>query len=171
VTIREVARESGYSAGVLAHYFKNKDDLLVHTLRLSHKQILKRYEAETQTPVHADALRAILFDNLPLEYQRELETRIEMSFWARSLRNEALCQIQHEEARYHRDLYRRLIEGCQEEGTIAEAFDCEMIVDLLATLIDGISLHALLYPERLPPTRQRAIMEFVLERLEDEASS
>jgi AcrR family transcriptional regulator len=79
VTIRDIARESGYSSGVLAHYFKNKDDLLAHALRLSHTRIRKRYDAEREQAEAADALKAILLDNLPLDEQREMETRIEMS--------------------------------------------------------------------------------------------
>lgn len=167
VTIREIARESGYSSGVLAHYFENKDDLLAHALRLSHQQIFKRYEAEVKTPVPADALKAILLDNLPLEEQRDLETRIEMSFWARSLRNEALNQIQHEESEGLRALLRGLIDDSQEEGAISPKYDREQVLGLLGALIDGISLHALLYPERLSPERQQAMMEFALELLGD----
>jgi hypothetical protein len=92
-----------------------------------------------------------------------------MSFWARSLRNEALSRIQHEESKYHRALIRRLVEASQEEGAIAESHDRELVLDLLGALIDGISLHALLYPDRLSPKRQQAIMEFALELLEDES--
>jgi AcrR family transcriptional regulator len=170
VTIREIARESGYSSGVLAHYFENKDDLLAHALRLSHQQIFRRYEAELEATAAADALRAVLFDNLPLEGQRDLETRIEMSFWARSLRNQALNQIQHEESEEQRNLLRGLIEEAQDEGAIAAGNDREMVLDLLGALIDGISLHALLYPDRLPPARQQQMMEFVLELLEEDGS-
>jgi AcrR family transcriptional regulator len=165
VTIREIARESGYSAGVLAHYFKNKDDLLAHALRLSHDQIRKRYDTEVETPVAADALRAVLFDNLPLEEQRELETRIEMSFWARALRNAELHQIQHEESETHRALIRRLIEASEKEGAIAEGHNREDVLELLGAMIDGISLHALLYPKRLSAERQQEVMEFALELL------
>lgn len=168
VTIREIARESGYSSGVLAHYFENKDDLLAHALRLSHQQIFKRYEAELQAPVPADALKAVLFDNLPLEEQRDLETRIEMSFWARSLRNEKLKTIQHEESEDLRALIRDLLEDAQEEGAISPEHDLELVLELFGALIDGISLHALLYPERLPPERQQQLMEFALELLGDE---
>ena len=165
VTIREIARESGYSSGVLAHYFENKDDLLAHALRLSHQQIFKRYEAELEAPAAAEALKAVLLDNLPLEEQRDLETRIEMSFWARSLRNGALSQIQHEESDEQRALLRGLIEDAQAEGAISPDHDRELVLDTLGALIDGISLHALLYPDRLSPERQQRIMEFALELL------
>jgi AcrR family transcriptional regulator len=165
VTIREIARESGYSSGVLAHYFKNKDDLLAHALRLSHTRIRKRYDAEVETPVAADALKAVLLDNLPLEEQRDLETRIEMSFWARSLRNEALNEIQQEEAETLRKLLRSLIENAQADDAIGSDHDRELVLNLLGALIDGISLHALLYPERMTAKRQAKLMEFALELL------
>ncbi|HEY2056403.1 MAG TPA: TetR family transcriptional regulator C-terminal domain-containing protein [Solirubrobacterales bacterium] len=166
VTIRDIARESGFSSGVLAHYFKNKDDLLAHALRLSHTRIRKRYDAEVETPVAVDALRAILIDNLPMDEQRDLETRIEMSFWARALRNEELHEIQQDESETLRELLRELVEKAQKDKAISKKHDREEILELLGAVIDGISLHALLYPDRLPPKKQAAVMEFALQLLE-----
>ena len=162
VTIRDIARESGYSSGVLAHYFKNKDDLLAHALQLSHTRIRKRYDVEREQAEAADALRVILLDNLPLDEQREMETRIEMSFWARALRNEALHEIQQHESETLRALLRDLIERAQEEGAIASEHDIEEVLELLGAVIDGVSLHALLYPARLPAEKQARVMEFAL---------
>jgi AcrR family transcriptional regulator len=162
VTVREIAREAGYSSGVLGHYFENKDDLLAHASRMSHEQIYERYEAEVDTPRKSDALRAVLMDNLPLDDRRGLETRIEMSFWARSLRNESLSEIQHDKSDHLRTLIKSLVEASQDEGAISDEHASRRIVDFLAALIDGISLHALLYPERVTPRQQRAIMEFAL---------
>jgi AcrR family transcriptional regulator len=165
VTIREIARESGYSSGVLAHYFENKDDLLAHALRLSHTRIQKRYDVEKQAPRAADVLKGILLDNLPLDEQRDLETRIEMSFWARALRNEALHQIQEQESETLRALLRELIENAQADGAIGAEHDVEMVLELLGAVIDGVSLHALLYPDRLPAEKQAKVMEFALQLL------
>jgi AcrR family transcriptional regulator len=165
VTIREIARESGYSSGVLAHYFENKDDLLAHALRLSHTRIQKRQAAEVQAPAAADALKGILLDNLPLDEQRDLETRIEMSFWARALRNEALHEIQQQESETLRELLRELIGNAQKEGAIAADHDIEEVLELLGAVIDGVSLHALLYPDRLPAEKQAKVMEFALSLL------
>jgi AcrR family transcriptional regulator len=165
VTVREIAREAGYSSGVLAHYFDNKDDLLVHAFRLSHEEINKRYEAEVDTPIRSEALRAILMDNLPLEKQRDLETRIEMSFWERSLRNERLSEIKQAEHDYLRQLVGKLVDESKAEGGVDDSRPTEGIVDLLVALIDGISLHGLLYPEEMPPQRQAAVMDLALSLL------
>jgi AcrR family transcriptional regulator len=169
VTIRDIARESGYSSGVLAHYFENKDDLLAHALRLSHTRIRKRYDAEREKAEAAEALKAILLDNLPLDEQRDMETRIEMSFWARALRNGDLHDIQQGESETLRTLLRELVEQAQEDGKIAAGHDREEVLELLGAMIDGISLHALLYPKRLPPKRQAAVMEFALQLLAEGA--
>lgn len=169
VTIRDIARESGYSSGVLAHYFENKDDLLAHALRLSHTRIRKRYDAEREKADAADALKAILLDNLPLDEQRDLETRIEMSFWARALRNGDLHDIQQGESETLRALLRELVAQAQKDGEIAAGHDREEVLELLGAVIDGISLHALLYPKRLPPKRQAAVMEFALRLLAEGA--
>jgi AcrR family transcriptional regulator len=165
VTIREIARESGYSSGVLAHYFENKDDLLAHALRLSHTRIRKRYDDEMGAPLAADQLKGILLDNLPLDEQRELETRIEMSFWARALRNEALHEIQQHESETLRALLRELVEQARKDGAIGADHDVEETLELLGAVIDGLSLHALLYPDRLPAEKQARVMEFALELL------
>ena len=162
VTVREIARESGYSSGVLAHYFESKDDLLVHALKLSHEQIYRRYDEEVDTPQRQDALRAVLMDNLPLDGRRDLETRIEMSFWVRSLRNASMSEIQHDETSYLRGLLRRLVDGSQQEGAVTSEIAADDLVALLHALIDGISLHGLLYPDRMPPEQMKATMDRVL---------
>lgn len=59
MTIRDIASEIAYSSGVLAHYFEDRDDLLAHALRLFRQQALRRYEAEIQAPVPADARKAV----------------------------------------------------------------------------------------------------------------
>jgi len=164
VTIRDIARESGYSSGVLAHYFKNKDDLLAHALRLSHTRIRKRYDAEVETPKSADALKAILIDNLPMDEQRDLETRIEMSFWARALRNEELHEIQQEESETLRELLRELVEKAQKDKAIAKKHDREEILELLGAMIDGSACTR----SSIPTACRRsaaAVMEFALQLL------
>lgn len=162
-TIRDIARESGYSAGVLAHYFENKDDLLAHALQLSHSRIRRRYAADVQKPTAIEALRAVILDALPIDEQRDLEMRIEMSFWARALRNESLHKIQQDESQVSLALLRGLIEKAQKEGAISADQDRENVLQLIGALIDGISLRALLYPKRLPPKKQVALVDFTLQ--------
>jgi AcrR family transcriptional regulator len=162
VTTREVARESGYSHGVLAHYFPTKDELLLAAFEHSHQRIDARYEQETTNVPAYDALRAVLIDNLPEDDQRRLETRIEMSFWERALNNSKLLDVQRRESAKLQGLIRELVEQSRRDGNINPEVDTDDALALLAGLIDGLSLHKLLYPDRMPNGRSTELMETLL---------
>ncbi len=56
-TTRLFARESGYSNGVLPHYFESKDDILLEALRISHDGIDNRIREAVDDKGGFDALR------------------------------------------------------------------------------------------------------------------
>ena len=84
-TIRVIANETGWSAGVLAHYFTDKEDILVSALRLSHTRIVARWEEKLEGLEGMAALRELVLDNLPLDDERELETRLQLVYWDRAV--------------------------------------------------------------------------------------
>jgi hypothetical protein len=60
---------------------------------------------------------------------------------------------------------RELVKKAQADGAIAADHDVEEVLELLGAVIDGVSLHALLYPNRLPAEKQAKVMEFALRLL------
>src|SRR4051794_4185036 len=76
-TVRRIAVEAGYSSGVLDHYFDGKDDILVKALEGSHVRIRNRVGSTLRGRRGLAGLRGLLLDNLPLDDDRSLETRIE----------------------------------------------------------------------------------------------
>src|ERR1700761_752508 len=75
-TIVRIAREAGYTTGMVAHYFDTKQDIIIAALRL----ILRRIE-ERLTPPAGEAesadLLALLSEALPIDEHRY----IECAFW------------------------------------------------------------------------------------------
>src|ERR1700757_5054569 len=71
-----IAREAGYTTGMLAHYFDNKQEIIIAALRL----ILRRIE-ERLTPPAREAdrpdLLALLLEALPIDAHRH----VECAFW------------------------------------------------------------------------------------------
>jgi len=65
-TTRLFARESGYSNGVLPHYFESKDDILLKALRISHDGIDKRIREAVDDKGGFDALRTFYVELLPI---------------------------------------------------------------------------------------------------------
>jgi AcrR family transcriptional regulator len=165
VTVRAIAKEAGYSAGILVHYFEDKEDILTSALRLSHERIRARWADKLQDRVGLDALRDLVLDNLPLDDERRLETRLEISYWARALSNGDVLNVQRREAgELHARVF-ELVEQAQARGELSAARPAAETTELLLALIDGLSLHAMLYPALVSPQLQTSIIERVLAEL------
>jgi AcrR family transcriptional regulator len=164
-TMREIAREAGVSTGILAHYFADKEDLLGFALRLSHRRVYERIHARTQALIGLAALHAIMLEALPMDQERLLEAQIEMNFLSAAFGNESLRELQNREfERFWDELHHRVSEA-QTLGEIRTTFDADWITHQLIILVEGISLEAVLYPARVPPDRQREILEHFLEQV------
>jgi len=146
-TTRLIAKESGYSNGVLAHYFESKDEILLEALRLSHDGIDKRIRDAVEAKEGLDALRTFCIEVLPVADQSARETHLEMSMWSRALVNDELRSVQRSESSRWRRLMERLIIDAQRAGELAE-MPPRTIAVLLSAVIDGLSIYALLYPDR-----------------------
>jgi len=158
-TIRAIAKETGASAGILAHYFEDKDDILTYALKLSHRRIRERQNNKLNGLTGLEALKALVLDNLPLDEERELETRLEISYWARSLTRAEVAKVQRAEAAILHKRMVTLVLEAQGLGEIEKNQSPEMIVERLHALIDGLSLRALIHRERVSKETQTAIID------------
>ncbi|TYB67666.1 TetR family transcriptional regulator [Nonomuraea sp. PA05] len=164
-TTRAIAKEAGYSNGVLAHYFADKDEILLSALRSSHRRIRDRLTGKVAGLTGLAALREVLLDNLPLDDERAGETRLEVSFWSRSLAAERLAEVQRAEAGELRAAVRELLGQAREAGELAMDDDLDDVAERLLALMDGLSLRLLLYPDRLGRDDVERLMLQTLERL------
>jgi AcrR family transcriptional regulator len=164
-TVRKIAAEAGYSSGVIDHYFADKDDLLLQALARSHGRISDRCVRLTRDRRGLAAVRAILADNLPTDGLRRDETRLEVQFWARSLGDAALTDVQRREmGRFRKELVRHLEEAVA-DGETAAGLDVPDAVERLLVVMDGMSVRAVIEPSRLPAERQLALLDDEIERL------
>lgn len=164
VTVREIADEAGYSTGMLTHYFADKDEMLLHSLRVSVQLATERFERVDRV----DSLRALrdgLAGCLPLDGSRRDEWRVWLAFWGRAAADGALAAEQRGWYERWRGLVWALILACQEEGTLPARLDAAWEADALVALVDGIGLQATLEPERLTSERQVYLLDRQLEML------
>jgi AcrR family transcriptional regulator len=164
-TVRAIAAEAGCSTGVLDHYFTDKDDLLLQALSASHRRISSRFTRVARGRRGLAAVRALLADNLPTDASRRDETRLEVQFWARSLGDPALLEVQRREmAGFRRALGRHLDEAVA-DGEVAAGVAADDALDRLLAFLDGVSVRAVLEPARLPAARQLALLDQEVDRL------
>jgi len=161
-TVRKIAREAGYSAGVLAHYFSDKQDILGSALVLSHRRVGERMARSAAGLAGLAALRVVMLEALPLDPQRLLEAEIEVSFWGRSLGSPELAALQNAEFEKLWSRLRTVLLDAERLGELAAETDIEEATHRLVALIDGLSVEAVLYPARVPPDRQVALLDQLL---------
>jgi AcrR family transcriptional regulator len=153
VTIREIAVESGYSTGALAHYFRTKDDVLRAALERADNNIKQRLERIPADAHPATALRHVLQEALPLDDRRAFELTLDVNFWARALNQPSLRALQHRDHDVWRTLVMERVGAAQRAGVIDTERAPADVTDVLVAFVDGLGLQGLVYPELL--TRQR----------------
>jgi AcrR family transcriptional regulator len=164
-TIRVIADETGWSAGVLAHYFTDKEDILISALRLSHTRIVARWEEKLDGLEGLAALRELVLDNLPLDDERELETRLQLIYWDRAVASDEVRSAKWRHGPTLLDRLTTLVAEAQERGEISARHKSADVAERLWALIDGFSLHALLEPHRMTRARLAELIEQEFERM------
>jgi AcrR family transcriptional regulator len=164
-TIRGIAKETGWSTGVLSHYFVDKDEIISSALRLAYERIATRWDEKLEGLSGVKALYELVVDNLPLDGVRKLETQLLMNYWSLMIRGHDLTARPRRRGPLLIDLLTRLVREGQEAGEIRRDEAPEDIAERLLGLIDGFSLHALLNPERLGGARQLSLIEAEFDRL------
>jgi AcrR family transcriptional regulator len=166
-TTRAIAREAGYSHGVLNHYFDNKSDILVSALHLCHERVRARAKTASAGLAGFAALRVSMLEELPLDATRELEAKVEVSFWHQVLDNEEAARVHAAEFEHHWDRIHGLLEEARSLGQLRQEVTVDEATLRLLILVDGISVQKVANPQRLPPETQVAVLDSVLKSLQN----
>lgn len=164
-SIRTIAAEAGLSSGVIQHYFEDKSDILSSALLLSHNRIGERMARASTGLKGLSAVRAIMLEAMPLDDDRMLEARIEVSFWGHVLGNPSLRGILRTE---YDTFWQRLADELSNAismGEIRANSDIPQIARHLIVIVDGLSADRVLYPVRVEPTQQVELIDAYLESI------
>ena len=164
-TLREIAAEAGWSTGVLAHYFADKDELLRFAFRLVVERAADRYRRALEHHHRHEQLRAALRETLPLDEERRAEARVWLAFLGRSLVHPELARDRQAFYADWREALTRLLEAGQADGSLREDVDAKTEAVALIALADGLALQGVADPDGLPPRRQEAALDSALRRL------
>jgi TetR/AcrR family transcriptional regulator, transcriptional repressor of bet genes len=169
-TLRAIAREAGFTTGVLMHHFRNKEELFIFAL----DQMFERAELELTEALHQtnpiEGFREFLFHYLTLTKNSERQARSWLNFVGRALWDKAFLREYRRRYPRFRALIRRVLRAAVRAGIVRRDTSVNMEADTLFALLDGITMHALLEPGRFPPAHQRALIDCYLARLVERAS-
>jgi len=168
-TIVRIAREAGYTTGMVAHYFDTKQDIIVAALRL----ILRRIE-ERLTPRGASGepdLLALLTEALPVDETRYIECAVWLAFWGQVPTDRRLKRINGWLHREYWRLFERCCARCWPEWRRWPAATREQVLRSVITFINGVTASTVASRGEWPAARQIGQLRLQLELLRNWALS
>jgi AcrR family transcriptional regulator len=156
VSVRKVATRAGVSIGAVQHHFPTKDAMLLAAMALVSRQFrerLSRRVPEDAAPV--DALEAVVDELLGAEPEHRPASVLWLMQVARAAVDPVLAEAHAREWRDVEQMLAYLIAGSRPEQ--AESWSRDQAAALLA-MLDGLATAVLLEPDRMPPSRARALV-------------
>ncbi|MGQ0624638.1 MAG: TetR/AcrR family transcriptional regulator [Sporichthyaceae bacterium] len=164
-SLRTIAREIGYTTGVLMHHFRDKEDLLLaaaDAVFIPFESLLAEALASDDA---FESLRRICVIPLPTTKAKRAIPRIYAQVLANVESEPAFAKAFAKRYGAVRDGIRVLLANGQRSGAFRADFDPAAQCDLLCALIDGLALHAVSEPSRFPAPRLIALVTHELEKL------
>lgn len=152
-SVRNVAQEANLSVGSLRHYFSTQSDLLVYSMELIRKKSDERIEAMRlfgNGPSIEDILE-VLRQFLPLDLERKLEMEVWLSFSSKALVDEAIRAKCQELLENSYQMLRTILELLIFLKEAREDLDIDVEVIRLYALLEGMSYHCIMLPDKFTP--------------------
>ncbi|WP_433783648.1 TetR/AcrR family transcriptional regulator [Actinomycetospora sp. CA-101289] len=139
VSLRHVAAEAGVTAGMVQHWFRTKDEMMVFALDVVRARVQARLAAEPPGDDPRARVRALLVQLLPLDGDRELEGRVAVAFHAYAATRPAVAARLRDDTAGMRAAIAAEIRAAGAPG----ALDPERASTGLLSLVEGLAIHVL----------------------------
>jgi AcrR family transcriptional regulator len=156
-TTRAVAEESGWSTGVLKHYFANKDQLLREALRELERINLERFRDAAEQPSGLESIRSAIANILRATPD---ESRVWAAFMSRAASDAPTAQAMRRAIDAWVQRWQSLVERGQQDGSIRPGLDARTVAGELHALVNGLSLSGIF--RRAPDRSDAASPEIAL---------
>jgi AcrR family transcriptional regulator len=164
-SMRAIAQELGSSTGVVTHYFRDKEELILFALGLVFENVAGEMAARAHGQQGIDRLAQMMFVALPLEQIDRDDWKVWVAFLGYSIGREHLVK----EHRKRYDLLRQIISqelaDLQAAQLIRADLDLILEANALIALIDGIGTGVVICPEQLSATQQQYLVRRHLNNL------
>ncbi|MEM9448297.1 MAG: TetR/AcrR family transcriptional regulator [Cyanobacteria bacterium P01_E01_bin.6] len=157
-SMRAIAQELGSSTGVVTHYFRDKESLILFALEQVFENVLQDMKTCAKAWQGIDRLEQMIFLALPLEASDKDDWKVWMAFLGYSVGRPHL--VQEHQKRY--DLLRQVISqelaALQTAKLIRADLDVALEANALIALVDGISTRVVICPEQFSAEQQQYLV-------------
>lgn len=161
-TIREIARQSGYSRGFIEHYFRNKEELITKTIRWINERSLARADAVLDGKTGLKALKIFSELSLPLTPEVRNEWKIRMQFWGLAAVSDEHRREQSKRIHVSEKIIIGYLEQAQEIGELEQGIDLLPLAHSLLHRLYGLGCNAILRPTYFTRQRQLQALDYIM---------
>lgn len=153
-SMRAIAQEMGCTTGVVTHYFRNKEELILFALHQVTARLHAMMQATTENISATEQLVAMLSAFLPLDQERQAILKVWVAFLGYAVGRDSLMTEHQESAAQLRELIIQHLQALQSAHLIRTDIDPEVEANVLLTLVNGLSLDSLIQNTRLSSDQQ-----------------
>lgn len=164
-SLRTIAGEIGYTTGVLMHYFRDKEALLVAAAEAVFGPYEELLSEALQMEDAFEGLRRLCVIPLPTTRAKQVIPRLYAQVLANIDSEPAFAEVCRRRYAAIREGMQTLLANGQKRGAFVSSFEPSMQCDALCAFLDGVALHAVSEPSRFPPSRIVALVTLELEKL------
>ncbi|MBE1490386.1 TetR/AcrR family transcriptional regulator [Plantactinospora soyae] len=146
VSLRHVAAEAGVSTGMVQHYFRTKDEMMIFALDMVMQNVQARSVAEASSARPAGPggiVRTLLLQILPLDELRRLENHVVLAFLAYAAVKPAIAAGLRDSVDQMRTFVADQIRAAQENSDGPLRIDPTHAAMGLLALVDGLGIQVL----------------------------
>ncbi|MBD1918349.1 MULTISPECIES: TetR/AcrR family transcriptional regulator [Cyanophyceae] len=157
-SMRAIAQELGSSTGVVTHYFRDKEALILFALERVFENVLEEMKGCTQRPKGIDRLEAMLFTALPLENRDKDDWKVWVAFLGYSIGREHLVQKHRKRYDCLRQILTQALADLQTANLLRGDLDLTLEANALIALVDGIGTGVVICPEQFSVEQQQYLV-------------
>ncbi len=167
VSLRHVAAEAGISMGLVQHYFKTKDEMLLFAIerrsQMYEERLKARLDAGEVPSTPKAILRAIIAEILPLDERRRGDWLMGVAFFIRSISDPSFGVALTEGMPRLFELFAVLIRQGQDAGDVDKSADAMHEATILWALADSQGTNIVM--KHRTPDEAMSTVDYYLDRL------
>ena len=165
-SIRAIAQEMSCTTGVVTHYFRNKQELILFALHQVTERLKILMEQGVAHRSGCDRLVAMLSSFLPIDRERQEILRVWVAFLGYAVGRESLMLDHQRSAGELRQVIIQELVALQKQKLIRSDIKPEIEANILLALVNGISLDTLIQEQRLTMEQQEVVLKSYVSRLQ-----
>lgn len=158
-SMRAIAQEMSCTTGVVPHYFRNKQELILFALHQVAARLQVLMERAVTDLSGCDRLVAMLSSFLPIDQERQEILRVWVAFLGYAVGRADLMADHQQSAGELRQMIIQELVTLQRQGDIRSDVDPEQEANVLLALVNGVSLDTLIQATSLSQQQQTLVLQ------------